>query len=51
VNLTSPPLPADCADTTAGSPPFTSHFMNAPFSIESYIPKDAHLPAARRLRG
>jgi acid phosphatase len=41
VNLTSPPLPADCSDTTAGSPPFTSHFTNAPFSIETYIPKDA----------
>jgi acid phosphatase len=41
VNLTSPPLPADCADATPGSPAFTSHFKNAPFSIEAYIPKDA----------
>jgi phospholipase C len=41
VNLTSPPLPADCADTTVGSPAFVSHFPNAPFSIEAYIPKDA----------
>ena len=41
VNLTSPPLPADCADTTVGSPAFVSHFLNAPFSIEAYIPKDA----------
>jgi phospholipase C len=40
VNLTSPPLPANCSDTTGGSP-FTSHFTNAPFSIEAYIPKDA----------
>ena len=40
VNLTSPPLPADCTDTTRGTP-FTSHFTNAPFSIETYIPKDA----------
>jgi hypothetical protein len=37
VNLTSPPVPADCSDTTAGSPPFTSQFTNAPFSIETYI--------------
>src|SRR6266487_3280165 len=41
VNLTSPPLPADCADATVGSPAFVSHFLNAPFSIEAYIPKDA----------
>src|SRR5213080_4767456 len=41
VNLTSPPLPGDCIDGTPGSPPFTSHFTNAPFSIEAYIPKDA----------
>src|SRR5439155_585188 len=40
VNLTSPPLPADCPDTTTGTP-FTSHFTNAPFSIEAFIPKDA----------
>jgi phospholipase C len=43
VNLTSPPLPADCADTT-GTPantPFASHFANAPFSIEAYIPSSA----------
>src|SRR2546422_1406798 len=40
VNLTSPPLPADCADATTATP-FTSHFTNAPFSIEAYIAKDA----------
>lgn len=35
--------PATCVDTT-GTPantPFTSHFSNAPFSIEAYIPRDA----------
>jgi phospholipase C len=40
VNLTSPPLPADCADTTTATP-FASHFTNAPFSIEAYIPASA----------
>jgi acid phosphatase len=40
VNLTSPPLPADCSDTTTGST-FTSHFANTPFSIEAFIPKTA----------
>src|SRR5437870_3220508 len=40
VNLTSPPLPADCSDTTTATP-FTSHFLNAPFSIEAYIPTTA----------
>jgi acid phosphatase len=42
VNLTSPPLSPDCADATPGSPAFTSHFKNAPFSIEAFIPADAH---------
>jgi phospholipase C len=40
VNLTSPPLAADCADTTTATP-FTSHFMNALFSIEAFIPASA----------
>ena len=40
VNLTSPPLPADCTDTSTGTP-FASHFTNNPFSIETYLPKDA----------
>jgi phospholipase C len=40
VNLTSPPLPADCADATTATP-FASHFTNAPFSIEAYIPASA----------
>src|SRR5438445_5089435 len=40
VNLTSPPQPADCTDTSTGTA-FSSHFPSAPFSIEAYIPKDA----------
>src|SRR5712691_1548976 len=40
VNLTSPPLPPDCADATTATP-FVSHFTNAPFSIEAYIPASA----------
>ncbi len=40
VNLTSPPQPADCTDTSTGTA-FSSHFPNAPFPIETYIPKDA----------
>jgi phospholipase C len=40
VNLTSPPLPADCADTTTAIP-FASHFTNWPFSIEAHIPASA----------
>src|SRR6478752_2386295 len=30
VNLKSPPLPADCTDTSSGTA-FSSHFKNAPF--------------------
>src|SRR2546423_10187669 len=41
VNLTSPdPLPVTCTDTTTPTT-FVSHFTNAPFSIEAYIPKTA----------
>jgi acid phosphatase len=41
VNLTVPtPLSVTCHDTTTPTP-FDSHFVNAPFSIEQYIPKDA----------
>ena len=40
VNLTSPPLPGDCTDTTTGTT-FTSHFANSPFSIETFIPASA----------
>src|SRR6266852_8363891 len=40
VNLTSPPQPTDCTNTSTGTP-FSSHFVNAPFSIEAYIPKTA----------
>jgi acid phosphatase len=39
VNL-APVTPQDCSDSTTGTT-FTSHFTNAPFSIEQYIPKDA----------
>ena len=40
VNLASPPQPADCTDTTTGSA-FTSHFRNAPFTIDAFIPASA----------
>jgi len=40
VNLASPPLPADCTDTSTGTP-FSSHFTNNPFSIESFLPPSA----------
>ncbi len=43
VNLTSPPLAATCTNTT---PPFMSHFANAPFRIDDYIaPEDTTCPA------
>jgi acid phosphatase len=35
VNLTSPPLPAPCADNTGT--PFTSDFINKPFKIDDFI--------------
>ena len=38
VNLTSPPLSVTCNDATHG---INSHFTNAPFSIEAYIPASA----------
>jgi len=37
VNLTSPPLAADCPDPRG----FTSHFSNGPFSIDAYLPATA----------
>ena len=40
MNLSSPPQPSDCTDTSTGTP-FSSHFPSAPFSIEAYIPKTA----------
>ena len=44
VNLTSPPLPATCADTTTGTA-FTSAFPNKPFTIDDYIkPSDTTCP-------
>src|SRR3954447_19050697 len=36
VNLTSPPLAATCTEGTT-----TSHFNNAPFAIDSFIPSSA----------
>jgi phospholipase C len=43
VNLTSPPLPASCNDSSVGNTggPFSSHFTNDPFQIEDYIPPTA----------
>ena len=51
VNLTSPPLPADCTDTTTGTA-FTSHFTNsAVHASRTYIPATrADVPAAGRVR-
>ena len=44
VNLTSPPLPADCANTTGSA--FSSHFQNRPFLIDDFIsPEDTTCPA------
>jgi phospholipase C len=40
LNLASPPLPADCTDSTTGST-FSSHFTNQPFRIDDYIPPTA----------
>src|SRR6266446_2338669 len=36
-SLTSPPLPSDCLDATTATM-FASHFTNAPFQIDAYIP-------------
>src|SRR5215471_13986661 len=36
-SLTSAPLPSSCLDVTSGSP-FASHFANAPFEIDAFIP-------------
>jgi phospholipase C len=42
VNLTSPPQPADCADTAHA---VTSHFANKPFAIDRFIrPADTTCP-------
>ena len=40
VNLTSPPQPASCSDTTTAKS-FTSAFPNSPFKINDYIPPTA----------
>jgi acid phosphatase len=45
VNLTSPPLSADCTDSTTPTA-FASHFANDPFSIDAFIaPTDTTCPA------
>jgi acid phosphatase len=45
VNLTSPPQPADCTDTTTGTT-VTSHFTNQPFAIDALItPSKTTCPA------
>jgi acid phosphatase len=41
VNLTSPPLSTVCSSTTPRGVAFNSHFRNAPFTIDDYIPADA----------
>jgi acid phosphatase len=44
VNLTSPPLPATCTDTTTTTP-FSSAFASKPFTIDDYIkPADTTCP-------
>jgi acid phosphatase len=44
VNLTSPPVPARCTDTTTGTA-FDSHFFNRPFTIDNFIkPTDTTCP-------
>jgi phospholipase C len=40
VNLTTPPLSATCTDSTTATT-FTSHFGNAPFGIDAFIPATA----------
>ena len=40
VNLTSPPLDATCTDATTATA-FSSHFPNAPFTIDDFIPATA----------
>jgi phospholipase C len=39
-NLTVPPLNASCHDATV-APAFDSHFANAPFAIDGYIPQES----------
>jgi acid phosphatase len=36
-NLKTPPLSATCVDSTTTPTPFSSHFANAPFTIDDYI--------------
>jgi phospholipase C len=41
VNLTSPPLSSVCSSTTPKGAAFSSHFLNAPFTIDDFIPSTA----------
>jgi len=41
VNLKSPPLSTVCNGVTPRGVAFNSHFLNAPFTIDDYIPPDA----------
>jgi acid phosphatase len=41
VNLTSPPLSTVCSSVTPRGVAFNSHFLNAPFTIDDFIPPDA----------
>jgi phospholipase C len=41
VNLTAPPLTTTCAGTTNDGKSFASHFGNAAFTIDDYIPASA----------
>src|SRR5579859_758769 len=41
VNLASPPQPVTCTDSTSGSTTINSHFTNAPFNIDTFIPPSA----------
>jgi acid phosphatase len=41
VNLTSPPLAPVCSGVTPKGVSFNSHFLNAPFTIDDFIPSTA----------
>ena len=41
VNLTTPPLSATCSAVTPRGASFSSHFLNAPFTIDDFIPSTA----------
>src|SRR6476619_4544131 len=41
VNLTSPPLSTVCSGVSPKGVAFNSHFLNAPFTIDDFIPSTA----------